>query len=43
MFWEHADTDTYLRWLQAARLTPQWRRYIPEGDSGHSLILARAA
>ncbi len=43
MFWEHADTDTYLRWLQAARLTPQWHRYIPEGDSGHSLILARAA
>ena len=43
MFWEHADTDTYLRWFQAARLTPQWHRYIPEGDSGHSLILARAA
>jgi SAM-dependent methyltransferase len=43
MFWEHADTDTYLRWFRAARLTPQWHRYIPEGDSGHSLILARAA
>jgi SAM-dependent methyltransferase len=43
MFWEHADTDTYLRWFQAAGLTPQWHRYIPEGDSGHSLILARAA
>jgi hypothetical protein len=43
MFWEHADTDTYLRWLRAARLTPQWHRFIAEGDSGHSLILARAA
>jgi SAM-dependent methyltransferase len=43
MFWEHADTDTYLRWFRAAQLTPQWHRYIPEGDSGHSLILARAA
>jgi SAM-dependent methyltransferase len=43
MFWEHADTDTYLRWFRAARLVPQWHRYIPEGDSGHSLILARAA
>ena len=43
MFWDHADTDTYLRWFGAARLTPQWHRYIPEGDSGHSLILARAA
>lgn len=42
MFWDHADTATYLRWLTAARLEPVWHRYIPEGDSGHSLILARA-
>jgi cyclopropane fatty-acyl-phospholipid synthase-like methyltransferase len=42
MFWDHADTATYLRWLTAARLQPIWHRYIPEGDSGHSLILARA-
>lgn len=41
MFWDHADTDTYLRWLTAAGLTPIWDRYVPEGDSGHSLILAR--
>jgi SAM-dependent methyltransferase len=43
MFWEHADTATYLRWLQAARLTPVWNRYVPEGTSGHSLVLARAS
>ncbi len=43
MFWDHADTATYLDWLTAARLTPIWHRYIPEGDSGHSLILARAS
>lgn len=43
MFWEHADTDTYLRWFQAAGLTPVWHRYIPEGNAGHSLILARAS
>jgi SAM-dependent methyltransferase len=43
MFWDHADTATYLRWLHAARLTPIWHRYIPEGDSGHSLILSRAS
>jgi cyclopropane fatty-acyl-phospholipid synthase-like methyltransferase len=43
MFWDHAGTDTYLRWFQAARLTPLWHRYIPEGDSGHTLILARAS
>jgi len=43
MFWDHADTATYLRWLQAARLTPLWHRYIPDGDAGHSLILSRAS
>lgn len=42
MFWDHADTDTYRRWLAAARLTPIWDRYVPEGDSGHSIILAQA-
>jgi SAM-dependent methyltransferase len=43
MFWDHADTGTYLRWLQAARLQPRWHRYIPEGNSGHALILAQAS
>jgi SAM-dependent methyltransferase len=43
MFWDHADTDTYLRWLRAAQLTPVWHRYVPEGDAGHGLILARAS
>jgi SAM-dependent methyltransferase len=43
MFWDHADTATYVRWLQAARLMPRWSRYIPEGDSGQSLILAQAS
>jgi ubiquinone/menaquinone biosynthesis C-methylase UbiE len=42
MFWDHADTATYLDWLAAAQLTPLWHRHIPEGDSGHSLILAHA-
>jgi cyclopropane fatty-acyl-phospholipid synthase-like methyltransferase len=43
MFWDHADTGTYLRWFEAARFTPLWHRYVPDGDSGHTLILARAA
>lgn len=43
MFWDHADTSSYLRWLTAARLEPVWHRYIPEGTSGHSLILACAS
>jgi SAM-dependent methyltransferase len=43
MFWDHADTATYLQWLTAARFIPIWHRYIPEGTSGHTLILARAS
>lgn len=42
MFWDHADTATYLRWLDAAGMAPVWHRFVPEGNSGHSLILARA-
>jgi len=33
--------DMSLR-LEAARLHPRWTRFIPEGNTGHSLILARA-
>lgn len=43
MFWDHADTGAYLRWFREAGLVPRWHRYIPEGNSGHSLILAAAA
>lgn len=42
MFWDHADTATYLQWFRAAGLTPLWDRHIPEGSAGHSLILCRA-
>jgi cyclopropane fatty-acyl-phospholipid synthase-like methyltransferase len=42
MFWDHADTGTYLRWLRDAGLMPVWHRYVPEGDAGHTLVLARA-
>lgn len=40
---DHADTATYLHWLQAARLTPIWDRYIPEGSSGYTLVLTEAS
>jgi len=43
MFWDHADTATYLRWLQAAQLHPIWDRFVPEGSTGHSLVLAQAS
>ncbi len=42
MFWDHADVATYLQWFQDVRLMPVWNRYIPEGASGHVLVLARA-
>jgi SAM-dependent methyltransferase len=42
MFWDHAETATYLRWLKAAGLAPIWHRFVPDGDSGHTLVLARA-
>jgi SAM-dependent methyltransferase len=43
MFWDHAGTGSYLGWLEQARLTPLWDRFVPEsGGPGHSLILARA-
>jgi SAM-dependent methyltransferase len=44
MFWDHAGTGSYLEWLEQARLSPLWDRFVPEsGGAGHSLILARAA
>lgn len=43
MFWDHADARTYLRWFEAARLAPVWHRHIPEGATGHTLVLARAS
>jgi cyclopropane fatty-acyl-phospholipid synthase-like methyltransferase len=43
MFWDVAATADYLQWLEEARLTPMWHRYIPEGTSGHTLILAQAS
>ena len=42
MFWDHADTASHLDWLRQARLLPAWDRFIPEGASGHVLVLARA-
>jgi SAM-dependent methyltransferase len=42
MFWDHAETATYLRWLKAAGLAPIWHRFVPEGGSGHTLVLTRA-
>jgi len=42
MFWDHADRETYLAWLTAAGLAPVWDRFVPEGNGGHTLVLAQA-
>jgi len=42
MFWDHEGPTAYDEWLRAAGFEPQWHRFVPEGDAGHILILARA-
>ena len=43
MFWDHPGTGSYLDWLEESGFVTLWERFIPEGDGGHSLILARVA
>jgi len=40
MYWSHTDAGTYLRWLTAAGFAIERRTFVPEGPSGHALILA---
>jgi SAM-dependent methyltransferase len=40
MYWSHADAGTYLRWLTQAGFAIERRSFVPEGRSGHVLILA---
>lgn len=41
MFWDHEAGAAYEGWFEEASLDPLWRRYVPEGATGHDLILAR--
>ena len=41
MWWSHADAATYRRWLAAAGFLIEEERFVPEGTSGHTLVLAR--
>jgi cyclopropane fatty-acyl-phospholipid synthase-like methyltransferase len=43
MYWSHADRETYLAWLTDVGFDVLWTRFIPEGDSGHTLLLAKRA
>lgn len=42
MAWSHADAETYQAWIAAAGFEICRTEFIPEGDGGHTLILARA-
>ncbi|HZH29519.1 MAG TPA: class I SAM-dependent methyltransferase [Pyrinomonadaceae bacterium] len=42
MAWSHADAETYHAWLTASGFEIHRTEFIPEGDGGHTLILARA-
>ena len=41
MAWSHADKSTNVRWLEEAGLHVHWTRFVPEDNSGHSLVLAQ--
>ena len=41
MWWDHADADTYRRWLSQAGLLIESEEFVPEHDSGHQLFWAR--
>jgi SAM-dependent methyltransferase len=41
MCWSHADEATNLRWIQKAGLHVHWTRFVPEGASGHTLVIAQ--
>lgn len=41
MWWSHADAATYRAWITQAGLTVEREEFVPEGDGGHALFLAR--
>ncbi|MCI4347902.1 MAG: class I SAM-dependent methyltransferase [Thermoplasmata archaeon] len=41
MYWSHTDASTYQQWLREIGFHVIRRRFIPEGESGHELFLAR--
>jgi len=41
MCWSHADEVTYLKWIAEVGLHVHWTRFIPEGNSGHTLVFAQ--
>ncbi len=40
MWWDHPDADTYRTWLAGAGFTIDRDEFVPEGGSGHQLLIA---
>ena len=41
MMWSHEGKETYVQWISETGLRILWTRFIPEGESGHTLVFAR--
>ena len=41
MFWDHPAPEVTIGWLADAGLEVVHHEYVPEGDSGHALVVAR--
>jgi SAM-dependent methyltransferase len=41
MCWSHADEATNVGWIEEAGLHVIWTVFVPEDDSGHTLVLAQ--
>ena len=41
MYWSHADKDTYRRMLAEHGFDILWERFIPEDNTGHTLMLTQ--
>jgi SAM-dependent methyltransferase len=42
MAWSHMGRETYLEWLSRAGLTVEREAFLPEGEGGHTALLARS-
>jgi SAM-dependent methyltransferase len=43
MYWSHTDAATYKNWTRAAGLQILEEGFLPEGDGGHTVLLAQKA
>jgi SAM-dependent methyltransferase len=42
MYWSHGDIEMYLRWLSEMGFSVETSLFVPEGEGGHVLVLARS-